>query len=156
MLSGLRPTAVFYPGRLFLPISTSDFASKLFEREGISLPGSVDPISMEDEKLLEFPLLAELSTKYKLSMDTMPNLSRELVLNPKQSRQDDEIPALFIERSNADKLANVAATLGVLSDTITEGGLEPHHLLLLHHSAAGGGLLRHSPPGGSYGYLLPR
>ncbi len=32
------------------------------------------------------------------------------------------LPALFIGGSNADKLANAAATLGVLSETITEGG----------------------------------
>jgi hypothetical protein len=94
-----------------MPVTISEFTTKLF-----------DPISSEDEKLLVYPLLAELSTKYKLSMDTMPKLSRELVLNPKQSRQDDDIPALFIGGSNADKLANAAATLGVLSDTITEGG----------------------------------
>jgi hypothetical protein len=87
MLSSLRPTAVFFPGRIFLPTSTSEFTKKLFEREGISLPGSVSPISTEDEKLLVYPLLAELCTKYKLSMDTLPNLSRELAIIPKPVRQ---------------------------------------------------------------------
>jgi hypothetical protein len=55
-------------------------------------------------------------------MDSLPNLSRELVITPRPARQDDDVPALFIGGSNADKLANAAATLGVLSATITEGG----------------------------------
>jgi hypothetical protein len=122
MLSSLRPTAVFFPGRTFLPTSTSEFTKKLFERVGISLPGSICPISTDDEKMLVYPLLAELCTKFKMSMDTLPNLSRDLAITPKPARQEDDIPALFIGGSNADKLANAAATLGVLSDTVMEGG----------------------------------
>jgi hypothetical protein len=38
------------------------------------------------------------------------------------AHQEDDIPALFIGGSNADKLANAAASLGVVADTITEGG----------------------------------
>jgi hypothetical protein len=89
---------------------------------GISLPGSISPISSDDEQKLVYPLLAELCTKFKLSMDTFPNLSLDLVVTPRLAHQEDDIPALFIGGSNADKLANAAATLGVLSDTITEGG----------------------------------
>jgi hypothetical protein len=122
LLSSLRPTAVFFPGRTFLPTTTSEFTKKLFERVGISLPGSVCPISSEDEQKLVYPLLAELCPKFKLSMDSLPNLSRELIITPRPARQDDDIPALFIGGSNADKLANATATLGVLSETITEGG----------------------------------
>jgi hypothetical protein len=142
MLSSLRPTAVFFPGITFLPTTTSEFTKKLFERMGISLPGSICPISTDDEQKLVYPLLAELCTKFKLSMDTLPNLSRDLVITPRPACQEDDIPALFIGGSNADKLANAAATLEVLSDTITEGGW----ISIIHHTPAGGGLLRHSPP----------
>jgi hypothetical protein len=121
MISSLRPTAVFFPGSTFLPTSTSKFTKKLFERVGISLPDSICPISTDDEQKLVYPLLAELCTKFKLSMDTLRNLSRDLAITPRPARQEDDIPALFIGGSNADKLANAAATLGVLSDTITEG-----------------------------------
>jgi len=55
-------------------------------------------------------------------MDTFPNLSRDLVITPRSAHQEDDIPALFIGGSNADKLANAAASLGVVADTITEGG----------------------------------
>jgi hypothetical protein len=55
-------------------------------------------------------------------MDSLPNLSRELVITQRPARQEDDIPALFIGGSNAEKLANAAATLGVVSETITEGG----------------------------------
>jgi hypothetical protein len=55
-------------------------------------------------------------------MDTLPNLSRDLVITPRMAHQEDNIPALFIGGSNADKLANAAASLGVVADTITEGG----------------------------------
>jgi len=122
MLSSLRPTAVFFPSRTFLPSTTSEFTKKFFERVGITLPGSISAISSDDEQKLVYPLLAELCTKFKLSMDTFPNLSLDLVVTPRLAHQEDDIPALFIGGSNADKLANAAASLGVLSDTITEGG----------------------------------
>jgi hypothetical protein len=122
MLSSLRPTAVFFPGRTFLPTTTSEFTKKLFERVGLTVPGSISPISSDDEQKLIYPLLAELCTRFKLSMDTLPNLSRDMVITPRVAHQEDDIPALFIGGSNADKLANAAASLGVVADTITEGG----------------------------------
>jgi hypothetical protein len=36
-------------------------------------------------------------------MDTLPNLSRDLVITPRLAHQEDDIPALSIGGSNADK-----------------------------------------------------
>jgi hypothetical protein len=64
----------------------------------------------------------ELSSKYKLNLDTEPNLSRQLVLSPTLPKGTGDTPALFIGGSNADRLANAAANVGIIPDTVTEGG----------------------------------
>jgi hypothetical protein len=64
----------------------------------------------------------ELSSKYKLNLDTEPNLSRQLVLSPTLPKGTGDTPALFIGGSNADRLANPAANVGIIPDTVTEGG----------------------------------
>ncbi len=55
-------------------------------------------------------------------MDTEPNLSRRLALTPAPPTGCGETPALFIGGSNADRLANEAAAVGLIPDTVTEGG----------------------------------
>ncbi len=48
-----------------------------------------------DKQGLNYPLLAELSTKYKLPLDTMPNLSRDLVLPQScAAKASEDLPAL--------------------------------------------------------------
>ncbi len=64
----------------------------------------------------------ELSSKYKLNLDTEPNLSRQLVLSPTLPKGTSDTPALFIGGSNADWLANAAANVGIIPDTVSEGG----------------------------------
>ncbi len=87
------------------------------------LPGSVPPLSPQDEKALLTPLLEGLSTLFKLNLDTLPNLSRDPTIFPPGSTPAvDEMAALFIGASNADRLANSAATLGIVTETITTGG----------------------------------
>ncbi len=64
----------------------------------------------------------ELSSKYKLNLDTEPNLSRQLVLSPTLPNGTGDTPALFIGGSNADRLANAGANVGIIPDTVTAGG----------------------------------
>ncbi len=69
------------------------------------------------------PLLEGLSTLFKLNLDTLPNLSRDPTIFPPGSVPAvDEMAALFIGPSNADRLANSAATLGIVTETVTTGG----------------------------------
>jgi hypothetical protein len=56
-------------------------------------------------------------------MDTLPNLSRDATIFPPGSAPPtDDMAALFIGGSNADRLANAAATLGIVAETVTAGG----------------------------------
>jgi hypothetical protein len=111
------------PGRLYLPVTTDDFPTKRFERPGrADFRGSIPPLSATAEPTLIFTLLTELSSKFKLELDSEPILSRELTLSPNLPKTSGEIPALFIGGSNADRLANAAANVGVVPDTVTEGG----------------------------------
>jgi hypothetical protein len=71
---------------------------------------------------LIYTLLTELSSKYKLGLDTEPNLSQRLVLIPAPPTGSGDTPALFIGGSNADRLANAAAAVGLIPDTVMEGG----------------------------------
>ncbi len=112
------------PGRVFLQTSLYEFELKVFERQGWhGLPGSVPPLSPQDEKALLTPLLEGLSTLFKLNVDTLPNLSRDPTIFPPGSTPAvDEMAALFFGASNGDRLANSAATLGIVTETITTGG----------------------------------
>jgi hypothetical protein len=112
-----------YPSRLHLPISTDDFPKKRFERQGrTDFPGSIPALSDAAEPALIFTLLTELSSKFKLELDSEPALSRGLTISPNLPKAASELPALFIGGSNADRLANAAANVGVIPDTVTEGG----------------------------------
>jgi hypothetical protein len=112
------------PGRLLLHTGLHSFEKKLFERQGWEgLPGTVPPLSGQDEKALITPLLEGLSTLFKLNLDTLPNLSRDTVIFPTgNTAVEDDLAALFIGGSNDDRLANSAATLGIISETITTAG----------------------------------
>ncbi len=86
-------------------------------------PGFCPPPSPQDEKLLLTPLLEGLSTHFKLNLDTLPNLSRDNSIIPHGAAPPiEDSAALFIGASNADRLANSAATLGIVTETITTGG----------------------------------
>ncbi len=112
-----------FPGRLYLHVTTDEFLTKRFERPGrADFPGSIPPLSVTAEPAVIFTLLTELSSKFKLELDSEPVLSRELTLSPNLPKPSGEIPALFIGGSNADRLANAAANVGVVRDTVTEGG----------------------------------
>jgi hypothetical protein len=112
------------PGRLVLFTSLYDFEKKLFERQGWQgLPGSVPPLSPQDEKALLTPLLKGLSTRFRMNIDTLPNLSRDNTIFPTGPLTvEEDMAALFIGSSNADRLANSAATLGIATETITTAG----------------------------------
>jgi hypothetical protein len=112
-----------FSGRLYLPATTDEFLAKRFERPGrADFPGSIPALSATAESALIYTLLTELSSKFKLELDSEPALSRELTLSPNLPKTSSEIPALFIGGSNADRLANAAANVGVIPDTVTEGG----------------------------------
>jgi hypothetical protein len=58
-----------------------------------------------------------------LNIDTLPNLSRDNTIFPTgPSTVEEDMAALFIGGSNADRLANSAATLGIATETITMDG----------------------------------
>jgi hypothetical protein len=58
-----------------------------------------------------------------MNLDTLPNLSRDTVIFPTgNTLVEEDLAALFIGGSNADRLANSAATLGIVSETITTAG----------------------------------
>ncbi len=111
-------------GRLFLHTSLHSFEKKLFERQGWEgLPGNVPHLSGQDEKALITPLLEGLSTLFKMSLDTLPNFSRDTVIFPTGNTPvEEDLAALFIGGSNADRLANSVATLGIISETVTTAG----------------------------------
>ena len=84
-------------------------------------PNAVPPLSPQDEKILITPILEGLSTQFRLGLDTLPNLSRDATIFPPGSAPPaDDMAALFI--GNADRLANAAATLGIVAETVTAGG----------------------------------
>jgi hypothetical protein len=63
--------------------NTYEFTTNRFERQGrVNFPGSIPPLSENSEPALIYTFLTELSSKYKLGMDTEPNLSRQLILTP--------------------------------------------------------------------------
>jgi hypothetical protein len=58
-----------------------------------------------------------------MNIDTLPNLSRDNTIFPTgPSTVEEDMAALFIGGSNADRLANSAATLGIATETITTAG----------------------------------
>ncbi len=63
-----------------------------------------------------------LSSKFKLELDSEPVLSRDLTLSLNHPKAAGETPALFNGGSNADRLANEVANVGIVPDTVTEGG----------------------------------
>ena len=114
---------IHYTGRLYLPATTDDFPKKRFERPGRSdFPGSIPALPASAEPALFYTLLTELSSKFKLELDSEPILSRDLTLSPVLPKAAEDSPALFIGGSNADRLANAAANVGIVPDTVTEGG----------------------------------
>jgi hypothetical protein len=95
------------------------------------------PLSSQDEKSLLTPHLEGLSTHFKLNLDTLPNLSRDASIFPPGSAPAiEDTAALIIGASNADRLANSTASLGIITETITTGGRG------LRHPAASEQLLR--------------
>jgi hypothetical protein len=112
------------PGRVVLLTSLYGFEKKLFERQGWQgLPGSVPPLSPQDEEALLTPALEGLSTQFRMNIDTLPNLSRDNTIFPTgPTTVEEDMAALFIGGSNDDRLANSAATLGILAETITTAG----------------------------------
>ena len=117
-------TAVHYSEPVFLPTSLFDFTAKRFIRQGWQgLPTSVAPLVSEKEGSLLSPLLTGLSTHFRIPLDPSPNLSREMCPTATAGQLSDiEKTALFIGGSNADRLANSAATLGINPETVTSGG----------------------------------
>ncbi len=112
-----------HPGRLYLPATTDEFPSNRFERPGrTDFPGSIPPLSETAEPALIYTLLTELSSKFKRELGSEPNLSRKLTLSPNLPKAAGDTPALFIGGSNADRLAKAAANVGIVPDTVTEGG----------------------------------
>jgi hypothetical protein len=58
-----------------------------------------------------------------MNLDPLPNLSRgPSIFPPGSSPPADDMAALFIGGSNADRLANSAATLGIDFVTVTSAG----------------------------------
>jgi hypothetical protein len=91
---------VLFTSRLHLPISTDDFPKKRFERQGRNdFPGSIPALSDAAEPALIFTLLMELSSKFKLELDSEPALSRGLTISPNLPKAASELPALFISEA---------------------------------------------------------
>ncbi len=92
------------PGRVVLLTSLYDFEKKLFERQRWQgLSGSVPPLSPQNKKALLTPLLEELSTQFRMNIDTLPNLSRDTTIFPTgPTTVEEDMAALFIGDSNAD------------------------------------------------------
>jgi hypothetical protein len=88
----------FLHHRLFLHTTLHGFKNKLFKRQGWQgLPGTVPPLSPQDEKALITPLLEGLSTMFKMNLDTLPNLSRDTAIFPTSNTPvEDDMAALFI------------------------------------------------------------
>ncbi len=82
------------------------------------------PLSHQEESSLLTPLLKGLSTLFRLNLDTHPNLSRDTaIFSPGSTLAAvEDTSALFIGASNADRLANSAASLGIITETVTAGG----------------------------------
>jgi hypothetical protein len=58
-----------------------------------------------------------------MNLDTLPNLSRDTAIFPSgNTLLEDDMEALFIDGSNADRLANSAAMLGIITETVTTTG----------------------------------
>jgi hypothetical protein len=125
LVNAKTDTVSHVPTRIFLQTSLYVFEKKLFERQGWQgLPGSVPPLSLQEESSLLTPLLEGLSTLFRLNLDTHPNLSRDsAIFSPGSTLAAvEDTSALFIGASNADRLANSAATLGIVTETVTTGG----------------------------------
>jgi hypothetical protein len=62
-------------------------------------------------KLSTPPFLEGLSTLFKMNLDTLTNLSRDSVIFPTGNTPvEEDLAALFIGGSNADRVANSAAS----------------------------------------------
>ncbi len=111
--NGSTNSVTHYPGRLYLPTNTTEFATNRFERQGrINFPGSIPPLSENAEPALIYTLLTELSSKYKLGLDTEPNLPGGW----------SSPPPLPLEAARLQLSSSAAATLtGLLGSS--------HHLL---------------------------
>jgi hypothetical protein len=136
-----------------MPVTTDEFLPKRFERPGrADFPGSIPPLSAAAEPALIYTLLTELSSKFKLELDSEPSLSRELTLSSNLPKASSDVPALFIGGSNADRLANAAANV---AGHRHRRRLAPQHDLIYHCSSPDRGLLPHASSGGTSDYLLP-
>jgi hypothetical protein len=82
-------------------------------------PGSIPALPAS---ALFYTLLTKFSSKFKLELDSEPVLSRELTVSHILPKAAEDSPALFIGGSNADRLVNAAANVGIVPDTVTEGG----------------------------------
>jgi hypothetical protein len=109
-------------GFFFTPLFMGSITNSLKGRGGTGSRALSPPLP-QDEKILITPLLVGLSTQFRLGLDTLPNLSRDATIFPPGSAPPaDDVAALFIDGSNADRLANAAATLGIVTETVTAGG----------------------------------
>jgi hypothetical protein len=117
-------TVNYVQERVFLHTSLYGFESKLFKRQGWQgLLGSVPPLSQQDEKALITPLFEGLRTLFKMNLDTLPNLSRDTaIFNTGNTLLEDDMEALFIGGSNANHLANSAAMLSIIAETVATTG----------------------------------
>jgi hypothetical protein len=107
------------PSRDYLPFTLEEYNTKLFERQGWQgLPEKIEPLTSPDEIKILTPLLEGLSCIFKLNIDCKSMYSRELVLKP-AAILSSEKSALFVGGSNANNLANAAASLGYYTETIT-------------------------------------
>jgi len=82
----------------------------------------VQPLASEKEASLLKPLLEGLSTHFLLALDTCPDISRDLSCSTGILSTSPDLSAVFIGGSNADKLANAAASLGIVAETVTTSG----------------------------------
>jgi hypothetical protein len=76
----------------------------------------------EKEASLLKPLLEGLRTHFLLALDTCPDISRDLSCSTGIPSTSPDLSAVFIGGSNADKLANAAASLGIIAETVTTSG----------------------------------
>ncbi len=65
-------------------------------------------------------VLAEIT--FKLELDSEPNLSRKLILSPTFPRRPARPPPCSSAAAMRTGLANAAGNVGIVPDTVTEGG----------------------------------
>jgi len=118
------PCSTFGPLSIKLPVNLSSYGSAIWELPGSDqLPVSLPPMTVEEECSIITALLSDLCQKFKLELDLNPTLSRELTLPSAAAvNRDRSDRILVIGGSNADRLANALASLGMDPELLTSGG----------------------------------